>query len=110
LKQKHRDVEQQAAVSVCEDLPGVNHGENGKVREADDSIQPGVERSETPGLKLQVTIKHIVDGGFLGLAALHPRAGSPVEHLGGGARLYAAGRFEGWSFYLTGRTSKLVMG
>ena len=30
-----------------------------------------------------------------GYASLHPSAGSPAEHLGWGARLYAVGRFAG---------------
>src|SRR5687767_9270905 len=32
-----------------------------------------------------------------GCAALHPRAGSPAEHLGWGARLYANTRFAGYN-------------
>jgi hypothetical protein len=31
-----------------------------------------------------------------GSAALHPRAGSPAEHLGWGARLYAFARYAGY--------------
>jgi hypothetical protein len=33
--------------------------------------------------------------GSWGSAALHPRAGSPAEHLGWGARLYAVARYRG---------------
>ena len=33
-----------------------------------------------------------------GSASLHPRAGSPAEHLGWGARLYAFTRYAGYSF------------
>jgi len=42
-------------------------------------------------------------GGSWGFAALQPRAGSPAEHLGWGARLYAVARYRRlWLFSIAG--------
>ncbi len=91
------------------------------VRGAAVGIKPGVKRSETPGsftpnprsprsgrlrfdlltpimmIRLSAAPRtlSIFDTGPWGFAALHPRAGSPAEQLGWGARLYALGRSAG---------------
>jgi len=82
--------------------------------------RPGVERSGTPGLlEYQGRARGVGDSRFIisewrrwryrtlraldasywsstwGSAALHPRAGSPAEHLGWGARLYAIATLRG---------------
>src|SRR5438552_17367102 len=87
-----------------------------------DSIKPGVKRSGTPGLRWimnekptewatavhraqfsAVALSHASRAQFSygalswGSASLHPRAGSPAEQLGWGARLYASTRCAGFA-------------
>ena len=91
-----------------------------QARGAGTSIKPGVERSETPGLQTEsnqargardspnVVIRATktavarLRGLFASYsddpgvpASLHPRAGSPAEQLGWGARLYAVAALRG---------------
>jgi hypothetical protein len=97
----------------CEKLPTMAIESQPAV--AGDSIKPGVKRSGTPGDCPKIMpARGAGDSGYhdfravarsagcgpwmccsWGSATLHPRAGSPAEHLGWGARLYAIARYRG---------------